>query len=102
MSAAPMKENTKKVFRYVESMDGENITAADVADAVGIGLRSANGIITSFTKKGLMERKPAEEELPDGTHKSIKLIVLTEKGREFDPDAVVITETENKESTPEE
>jgi hypothetical protein len=34
-----------------------------------------------------MERIPAEMENPDGTHKAIKLIKLTEAGKQLDPDA---------------
>ena len=83
-----LKENSRKVYDYVKAHDGENMTAADIATATGLEVRSANGIITSaFQKKGLMERIPAEVEKEDGTHKSIKLVSLTAAGREFDPDA---------------
>ena len=37
--------------------------------------------------KDIMERIPAEMENPDGTHKAIKLIKLTEAGKQLDPDA---------------
>lgn len=83
-----LKENSRKVYDYVKAHDGENMTAADIATATGLEVRSVNGIITSaFQKKGLMERIPAEVEKDDGTHKSIKLVSLTDAGREFDPDA---------------
>lgn len=83
-----LKENSRKVFDYVKSVNGANITAADIADATGLEVKSVNGIVTSaFQKKKLMERIPAEIELEDGTHKSVKFIRLTELGMEFDPDA---------------
>lgn len=83
-----LKENSKKVFNYVKEMDGQNITAADIAAATGLEVKSVNGIVTSaFQRKGLMERIPAEVELEDGTHKSVKFIKLTEAGQEFDPEA---------------
>ena len=73
---------------YVKSVDGQNITAADIAEATGLEVRSVNGIVTSaFQKKGLMERIPAEIELEDGSHKAVKFIRLTDAGREFDPNA---------------
>lgn len=82
-----LKENSRKVFDYVKSVDGQNITAADVAEATGLEVRSVNGIVTSaFQKKGLMERIPAEIELEDGSHKAVKFIRLTDAGKEFDPD----------------
>lgn len=84
---AALKENSKIVFNYVKTMDGHNITAADIAEATGLEVKSVNGIVTSaFQKKGLMERIPAEIELADGTHKAVKFIRLTDAGREFDPE----------------
>lgn len=83
-----LKENSKIVFKYVQSMEGQNITAADIATATGLEVKSVNGIVTSaFQKKGLMERIPAEVELEDGSHKAVKFIRLTDAGREFDPNA---------------
>ena len=83
-----LKENARKVYDYVLAHDGENMTAADIAEALGLETRSVNGIVTSaFQRKGFMIRKPAEVELPDGTHKPVKLIQLTEAGKAFDPDA---------------
>lgn len=83
-----LKENSKRVYEYVKSMDGQNITAADIADATGLEVRSVNGIVTSaFQKKGLMERIPAEIQLDDGTHKAVKFIRLTDEGKAFDPNA---------------
>lgn len=80
-----LKENSKIVFKYVQSMEGQNITAADIAAATGLEVKSVNGIVTSaFQKKGLMERIPAEVELEDGSHRAVKFIRLTDAGREFD------------------
>ncbi len=86
---AALKENSLKVFNYMKSLaPSENVTAADIAEATGLPVKSVNGIVTSaFQKKGLMERIPAEIELPDGSHKGIKLIKLTEAGQAFDPTA---------------
>ena len=85
---AVLKENSRKVFDYVKSETGENITAADIATATGLEVRQVNGIVTSaFQRKGLMERVPAEIELEDGTHKPVKFIKLTEAGAAFDPEA---------------
>lgn len=84
---AALKENSRKIFDYVKSMDGENITANDIADATGLTVKQVNGSVTSaFQKKGLMERVPAEIELPDKTHRAVKFIQLTEAGRQFDPE----------------
>ena len=86
---AKMSENSRKVFDYMISIsDDTDVTANDIAEALGLPPRSVNGIITqAFQKKELMERIPAEVENPDGTHKQVKLIKLTEKGKAFNPDA---------------
>lgn len=81
-----LKENSKKVFNYVKEMDGKNITAADVAEAIGLTTSSVNGSITAFQKKGYMERIPAVIETEDG-NKPVKFIQMTDAGRAFDPDA---------------
>ena len=42
-----MKENSKKVLNYLKEVNGANVTAADVADALGIEKRQVDGIFTS-------------------------------------------------------
>ena len=42
-----MKENSKKVLNYLKSINGENVTAADVAEALKLEKRSVDGIFTS-------------------------------------------------------
>ena len=83
-----MKENSKRVLNYLKEVAGENVTAADVAAALGLEKRSVDGIFTSaIQRKGLGVRTPAEIELDDGTHKSVKFLSLTPAGMSFDPDA---------------
>lgn len=83
-----MKENSKKVLNYLKSINGENVTAADVAEALSLEKRSVDGIFTSaIQRKGLGVRTPAEIELEDGTHRAVKFLSLTEAGLAFDPDA---------------
>ena len=83
-----MKENSKKVLNYLKEVAGENVTAADVAEALGLEKRSVDGIFTSaIQRKGLGVRTPAEIELDDGTHKAVKFLSLTAEGMNFDPDA---------------
>ena len=87
-----LKENSLKVLNYVKEHDGENMTAADIAEGTGLEIRSVNGIVTSaFQKKGLMQRTPAEIEVTDEegkvSHKTVKFISLTAEGKAFDPNA---------------
>lgn len=83
-----MKENSKKVLNYLKSINGANVTAADVAEATGLEKRSVDGIFTSaLQRKGYGVRVPAEVELEDGTHKAVKFLQLTPAGMSFDPNA---------------
>lgn len=85
-----MKENSKKVLNYLKSINGADVTAQDVADALDIPKRSVDGIFTSaIQRKGFGVRVPAEIELEDGTHKAVKFLQLTPEGMAFDPDADV-------------
>lgn len=83
-----MKENSKKVLNYLKSINGADVTAADVAEAIGLEKRSVDGIFTSaLQRKGYGVRVPAEIELEDGTHKAVKFLRLTPAGMSFDPDS---------------
>ena len=83
-----MKENSKRILNYLKEINGENVTAADVAAALGLEKKSVDGSFTSaIQRKGLGVRTPAEIELEDGTHKQVKFLSLTPAGMSFDPDA---------------
>ena len=83
-----MKENSKKVLNYLKEVNGENVTAADVAAALGLEKRQVDGIFTSaIQRKQLGVRTPAEIEWEDGSHKPVKFLSLTPAGLAFDPDA---------------
>ena len=83
-----MKENSRRVLDYLKTVNGQNVTAADVADALGLEKRSVDCIFTSaIQRKGLGIRTPAEVELADGTHKQVKFLSLTDAGMAFDPTA---------------
>lgn len=82
-----LKDNSKNIFNYVKAHDGEDFTAKDIAAALDLNPRSVNGSVTALCKKDLMVRVDAEIENADGTHDKVKLIQLTDAGREFDPDA---------------
>lgn len=81
-----MSDNSKKVLDYLKKVNGTQVTAADVAEALGLEKKSVDGIFTSaIQRKGLGVRTPAEIELEDGTHKAVKFLSLTSEGLAFDP-----------------
>ena len=83
-----MKENTRKVFDYLKDNTDKDLTAADVAEALGLEKRQVYCIFTSvLQRKDYGVREPAEVELDDGSHQKVKYLRLTDKGLAFDPDA---------------
>lgn len=83
-----MSANSKLVFNFLKENNGVDMTAADIAEALGLEKRQIDGIFTSaIQRKGYGVRVPAEVELEDGTHKAIKFLKLTDEGMDFDLDA---------------
>lgn len=83
-----MKESSLRVLEYLKRVHGQNVTAADVAEALHMEKKSVEGSFTSaIQRKGLGVRVPAEIELEDGSHKQVKFLTLTDAGLAFDPSA---------------
>ena len=56
-----MSENTIKVINYLQGLNGADVTANDVADALGLTGRQVNGIFTGgIQRKALGIREDAE------------------------------------------
>lgn len=79
-----MKEGTRAIWDYIVAHDGEDFTAQNIADALGANVKSVNGSVTSFQKKGYTIREEVAV-----TGGKVKYIRLTDEGRAFDPDAPV-------------
>ena len=83
-----MTEKTRVVFEYLKEHIDENLTAAQVAEALKLEKRQVDGIFTSsFQRKNFGERVPDEITLEDGTHQKVKYLRLNEAGLALDPDA---------------
>ena len=83
-----MKESSLRVLEYLKRVHGQNVTAADVAEALHMEKKSVEGSFTSaIQRKGLGVRVPAEIELEDGSHKQVKFLTLNDAGLAFDPSA---------------
>ena len=91
MAKAQISEKALMVLNYLKEKKDENVTAADIADELGMEKKSVDGVVTGglVRNRGLAERIPAEIELEDGTHKPIKFIKATEAGLAYDHDAAV-------------
>ena len=54
---AAMKENTRKIWDYIVANANQDMTAQNIADALGLPVKSVNGSVTSFQKKGFTIRE---------------------------------------------
>jgi DNA-binding MarR family transcriptional regulator len=80
-----VSEKSLVVLNYLKEHQGEQMTAADIAEALGMEKKSVDGIVTSgLQRKGLTERIPASIELESGEIKAIKFIQVTEAGAAYD------------------
>jgi len=83
-----MKPNTLAVLNYLKENHGKDLTAAEVAETLGLEKRQVDGIFTSaIQRKQLGFREEAEITLADNSHQKVKYLRLTEAGLAFDPDA---------------
>ena len=88
-----VSEKSLVVLNYLKSIGDANVTAADIADALGMEKKSVDGIVTSglIRNKGLAERIPAQIEVTDEEgntkYKDVKFIRLTAAGVSYDHEA---------------
>ena len=96
-----VSEKSLVVLNYLKSLGDANVTAADIAEALGMEKKSVDGIVTSgLQRKGLTERIPAKIEVTndDGnaTVKEVKFIKLTAEGAAYDHEAALAADAADK------
>ena len=90
MANMAVSEKSLQVLDYLKSIGDANVTSQDIADALGLAKKTVDGVVTAglIRNKNYAERVEAEMEVTgeDGTvvHKPIKLIKLTEAGKNYD------------------
>ena len=92
-----LKENSILVYNFVKEHEAENVTAKDIAAALGMTDRQVNGIITMAFQRHkdeeknevpLMVRVPGEVFVDDKGKAVIpKYIHLTDEGRNIEVEA---------------
>lgn len=80
-----ISENSIRVIKFLQAHANDDLTSADVAEALGLEKKTVDGVFTSaIQRKGLGVRVPAEVEDPDtGLHTSVKLLKLNADGMAF-------------------
>lgn len=81
--AKMFSENAQRIIRFLQDNPNVDLTAKELASAIGITSRSANGCITGLTRKGLAQRISIRGE----AGVEYKVVRLTDMGRQVDPDA---------------
>ena len=99
--ANAVSEKSLVVLNYLKEIGDVNVTAADIAAALGMEKKSVDGIVTSgLQRKGLTERVPAtievENEEGNAVTKEVKFIRLTDAGKAYDHDAAVASDAAAK------
>lgn len=75
-----VSEKSLTVLNYLIEKNGTNVTAADIAEDLGMEVKSVNGIVTSgLQRKGYAERVPAVIDTEEGP-KPVKFIKATAEG----------------------
>ena len=93
--AVAVSEKSLTVLNYLKELgDDANVTAADIAEALGMEKKSVDGIVTSgLQRKGYTERIPAQIEVTDEEGntkvKDVKFIRLTDAGKAYNHEAAV-------------
>ena len=100
MANVAVSEKSLIVLNFLKENDGANLTAEDIANAIGSTTKSVNGVVTSglIKNKGLAVRVPSEIETADGLHKPVNFIQLTDAGREYDHEAALAADAAAKET----
>ena len=87
---AKFNDKAKLVYNYIKANQDNNITTADVAAALGMGVRAVNAVINFSFKNAAekpIERVEAEMVDENGEKKVVKLLKLTSYGENLDIDA---------------
>lgn len=81
-----MSEKATTILNYLKANNGVDLTAADVADALGLGKKSIDSTFTfTIQNKGLGYREEAMVEDAEGKQMKIKFLRLNDAGLDFDP-----------------
>lgn len=83
---AKMSENSAKVLEYLKSLNGADVTAADVAKALGFEKKSSvDAIFTGFARKvpALGYREEVEVVDEAGATAKVKFLKLTAEGMAY-------------------
>lgn len=77
-------DNAQKILTFLQENPNVDLTAKEIAAAIDLSPRTVNGCVTSLANKKLAYRTP---KFPTEEGANIKIIRLTEEGKQADPHA---------------
>ena len=103
MAKVSVSEKALTILNYLKEIGDTNVTAADIAEALGMEKKSVDGVVTSgLQRKGYTERIPAQVEVEDENGetkvKDVKFIKLTAEGKAYDHEAAVAQDAASAEA----
>lgn len=101
MANVAVSEKSLTVLNYLKEIGDANVTAADIAEALGMEKKSVDGVVTSgLQRKGYTERIPAQIEVQDEEgntkFKDVKFIKLTDAGKNYSHEAALAADAAAK------
>ena len=81
-----MKETSRSIFEFLKANYGADLTANDIASALGVSVPTVTASVNGLVKKGYAVRNAVTTEGADGKSVVTKYISLTEVGLDFNPD----------------
>lgn len=78
-----MSDNAVRLLQYLQANPDSDMTHAELAEAMGWQTIQVVGAATALAKKGLIDKPEATVEMPDGSTKTLKVIVITEEGKAY-------------------
>ena len=82
-SSGKMTDKGVQLLQFLQENDGADMTAAEIAEEMGMQAIAVNGVLNGLVKKGFAEREEVIVEMPDGKEKEVKIVKMTDEGRAY-------------------
>lgn len=78
-----LSDNAVRLLQFLQANPDADMTHAELAEEMGWQTIQVVGAATSLAKKGFIDKPEATVEMPDGSTKTLKVVVLTEEGKAY-------------------
>lgn len=81
--AKTISDKAINLLQFLQKKDGVELTAADIAEEMGVLSIAVNGVLNGLVKRNLAVRVEQTVVMPDETEKVLKFIELTDEGKAY-------------------